>query len=363
MGENTPTDNELIEELTVTKIEETSGDTLVELNSNSQTLGPYKLEELLQIIDKKGVKESNLEIKSTNENLWHPLFKHPFIMNREAPKLVSTQEFTSNDTFLILSEGKRLGPLPKEEILEKLRTKEILYTDYISFDHGFTWSHIYNIEEFYSEQKRDEEDLPPPPDKKSFSKTIKPSDKSEFDTFISLLNTGKGQGQDGQESVTQADDPFLADKKSNKQFYTFILIVIGFALLFYFTKSLLTEKSTKAKSRTTKQRSVKKPFIKVDSKSKKYGETPSRFDSKEINKAKNNATRFEKAQAIERNKDINDRDTEDLVDPYDEIVKESEREAREQESLEDDNEDEKTKANKEDASEVKEVKEEEEEIE
>ncbi|MDH5581443.1 MAG: hypothetical protein OEY33_06005 [Bdellovibrionales bacterium] len=342
MGEINPSD-ELIEKLIVTKPEEAKGETLIQLSSETKTLGPYKLSELLKEIESKDIKESTLKIKVIDEEIWKPLFDHPLIVGPQKLTLDKAEILKSDDAFLILSEGKRLGPFPKDEIIEKLRTKDILYTDYISFDHGFSWNHIYNIEEFYTGKNRDEEDLPPPPHKDALSKKITPKDKSELDTFINLLNTGK-PSKPTHESSSSEDKPIMETPEKKNRFVLF-LIIFGFAYLIYFTQSLFKKEDIARKKTTTKQRSTQKPFIKVESNSKKYGETPSRFNSKKINKTKEErASRFDKAQETRSNRD-NDREPEDLVDPYDEIVKESERQAREAESLKEDVEVESVKDN------------------
>lgn len=79
---------------------------------------------------------------------WMPLLQHPFFQRRR-PQLVARNDLNiESETFVVLREGKKLGPYTAAQVQEKLAKNEIMVSDQVSTDGGHSWGRLYEIEDF-----------------------------------------------------------------------------------------------------------------------------------------------------------------------------------------------------------------------
>lgn len=67
---------------------------------------------------------------------------------KRKPQLVSMAAINTNATFYLLDNGHKIGPFSETEINEKLKSKELIYSDFISVDKGFNWLKVFELPQF-----------------------------------------------------------------------------------------------------------------------------------------------------------------------------------------------------------------------
>jgi hypothetical protein len=100
---------------------------------------------------------------------WLKIFDIP-IFQRRKPQLAQIPKTDINNQYHILLKGQKLGPFPHQDIVEKLKTKELLYNDFVSTDKGYNWFKIFELPDF---DRRDTLSivLPVSPSEETFGKT------------------------------------------------------------------------------------------------------------------------------------------------------------------------------------------------
>ena len=89
---------------------------------------------------------------------------------RRLPKLVPAQNLVKNETFLVLSQGQKLGPFNLEELKEKIQKKEVALNQEMSVDEGKSWIKIYEHHAFDRRARNSQEELPFQPAQDLFKK-------------------------------------------------------------------------------------------------------------------------------------------------------------------------------------------------
>ena len=168
---------------------------------DEKKMGPFWQEDLKDFVNDAGLHDSETKIKNIDEDQWISLHEHPLFQRRK-PSLVGTSDINNPDNrYFLLSNGKKIGPFSNEELLSKIESLEILFTDYVSIDEGQSWGKIYEIEGF---ERRDlkPSKLPQMPDKSLLNNSLedatnavqksKDNDQSLVSlAYIGHLNEGK----------------------------------------------------------------------------------------------------------------------------------------------------------------------------
>lgn len=87
---------------------------------------------------------------------------------KRKPQLVSMAAINTTTTFFLLENGNKIGPFKEEEIIQKLKNKEIIYSDFISIDKGFNWLKVFELPQFDSRSPSLVDSLPLSPTEEIF---------------------------------------------------------------------------------------------------------------------------------------------------------------------------------------------------
>lgn len=87
---------------------------------------------------------------------------------KRKPKLVSMAAINSTASFYLLDCGHKVGPFDEAEINQKLKNKELIFSDFISVDKGFNWLKIFELPQFDSRTASLAEALPLSPTEEVF---------------------------------------------------------------------------------------------------------------------------------------------------------------------------------------------------
>jgi hypothetical protein len=104
------------------------------------------------------------KVKGTTE--WIPVLDHPSFQRRKKER-ESENASDQSDTFYLLKEGQKIGPLPLSLVQKKVNSGEVLYTDYISSSSDGGWKKIYEYSEF--DRRTKPEKLPSTPESDIFA--------------------------------------------------------------------------------------------------------------------------------------------------------------------------------------------------
>ncbi len=124
-------------------------------NQNSDDLiGPFEKSELKVELESEEEILTELLVCNASDDWqgvgpWTPLASAPFFQRRR-PQLMSTGSLESMDenSFYVLRDGSKFGPISYEELRELSSQKELLATDLISVDGGLTFGKLYEWDEF-----------------------------------------------------------------------------------------------------------------------------------------------------------------------------------------------------------------------
>ena len=145
---------------------------IYEVSQEGQSLGLFYGQDLKQYLQENEEVELTPEslVRKYNEDEWQNLFDHPYFQRRK-PQIVEEEPeaLEGDEEFYLLDEGQKTGPYEKGQILTMLMRKEVLFTDMISMDKGYTWNKIFQIENFDRRFMGEEEHLPEIPTNKVFS--------------------------------------------------------------------------------------------------------------------------------------------------------------------------------------------------
>lgn len=261
-----------IMEMTISKEEiekqNISAEDLIEINFGAQLLGPVKIGDLKSYLGKSKIGQSKAEIKSLAEKDWKPLFEHPVLQKRK-PQLVSSDELKSEnqEDFFVLKNGRKFGPFRFEQIEEKIKIQQILFTDLISVDGGENWAKIHEITSFDRRRKR-ESDLPPPPLEKIFKdgtkrqkEKLKSGGKSgEAEAMAILAKFGVKKSDDQGPENFEEENENKADLSFKKFVGLFILGLLIFGGFFLVKKFALNEKTKVQAPKSRRSEKTKKLF-------------------------------------------------------------------------------------------------------
>lgn len=121
---------------------------LFEVRFDETRLGPIWNQDLKAYVAQDTNFPTSCFVSQFASEEWMPLLQHPFFQRRR-PQLVARNDLNiESETFIVLREGKKLGPFTASQVQEKLTKNEIMVSDQVSTDGGHSWGRLYEIEDF-----------------------------------------------------------------------------------------------------------------------------------------------------------------------------------------------------------------------
>ena len=233
----------LSEAVIVSQVEDR--DHIFEIKSDQSTLGYISLDELKAYIFEHEDEAINYFVRNIDSTEWKVLFEHPFFQRRK-PQIVSNETIKDDDdlAFYILQNGQKVGPFKKNELMDKVDSKEILLSNMASYNGGATWMKLFQIEGFNRRSLKESDQLPGKPSEKILSKVSRETHgltetTDAISTLAYLGNIKRGKASE-RERMTFTQDETITPVKSNS-IYKWLLVgsVIGIIYFLYSIKSHL----------------------------------------------------------------------------------------------------------------------------
>ena len=271
-----------------------------------KTIGPFWQEDLKDFVNDAGLHDSDTKIRNIDEDGWMLLHEHPLFQRRK-PALVGTSDINNPDNrYFLLRNGKKVGPFSNEELLSKIESLEILFTDYVSIDEGQSWGKIYEIEGF---ERRDlkPSKLPQMPDKGVLNNSLKDAtnavqkSKDNDQSLVSLayighLNEGKKKFHIKEKTSAEKEQSDLTTKSSSKSilFIGLLSMVAILASVYFFLlapsetgtnfKKPIAKDAKKIKPKMKKAKDVTKKVLKAKPTrtAKKVNKKPIKIEKKKV---------------------------------------------------------------------------------
>jgi hypothetical protein len=99
-------------------------------------------------------------VRNIDSQDWTLVFEHPLFQRRK-PQVIAEKPAIDNDQeFFILKQGQKTGPFKKEDLITMLDDKELLLTDMVSYNSGYTWMKLFQLENFERRVLKESEQLP-----------------------------------------------------------------------------------------------------------------------------------------------------------------------------------------------------------
>lgn len=194
-----PLSDEAIEDLSL------SSDNLWMVKSMDQIFGPFDTNSLKEYAGTHQYLFEDALAQNLSEQHWKPFFQ--FVQfQRRIPKLIPAQSLVSNDNFLIVQSGTRVGPLTLDELKQKVNAGLISVRSEVSVDNGDTWIKLYEHHEFDRRTRAKAGELPFTPKAEHFQTSESYAQKKlqeikqkqdEEDALVGLafISTGNDKGQ------------------------------------------------------------------------------------------------------------------------------------------------------------------------
>lgn len=138
---------------------------------NDEIFGPYHVEGLKEYAALHEEIFADADVAVMGDENWVMFLQSPLrAPKRKAPpKLVSATTLQTHNSYHIERHGQRLGPQTHEQIVEMVKKGELLPTDLISDDEGFTWHKVFQLKAFEA-RPHQAELLPQAPSEESFTR-------------------------------------------------------------------------------------------------------------------------------------------------------------------------------------------------
>jgi hypothetical protein len=219
----------------ITNIE--NRDHIFEIKDEEKILGFISLYDLKAYVFEHEEEAKNYAIKNIDQNEWKNIYEHPYFQRRK-PQLVSINHLKDADDleFFILHKGQKSGPFEKFELLEKVESREILLSDMVSFNGGYTWIKLYQVDGFERRSLRDSTQLPGMPSNEFLSRPAESIHNigETVDAMTSLAYLGnqkKGIIQERQHEVSYMAESNKPNGASS--IYKWLLIVSICGIIYF----------------------------------------------------------------------------------------------------------------------------------
>jgi hypothetical protein len=212
-------------------------DHIFEIKNEENTLGFISLYDLKAYVFEHEEEAKNYAIKNIDHDDWKNVYEHPYFQRRK-PQLVSAATLKNADDqeFFILHKGQKTGPFDKSELLEKVENREILLSEMVSFNGGYTWVKLYQVDGFERRSLLESTQLPGMPSGEFLNRPVESFNNigETVDAMTSLAYLGnqkKGINLERQHEVTYQ----AANNKQggNSSVYKWLLIASICGIIYF----------------------------------------------------------------------------------------------------------------------------------
>lgn len=180
-------------------------------------------------------------VRQIDSTEWSMIFEHP-LFQRRRPQMVSPQPAIESDQeFYILKNGQKAGPLKKQELISMLDDKQLLLTDMVSYNAGYTWMKLFQLENFDRRVLKESEQLPGLPLEAmnhTNDQVINISPATEAISSLAYLSNVK-RGKSIENNQTLATEANFKSESAGWHKWLFILSIMGVAYFLYNLKNEL----------------------------------------------------------------------------------------------------------------------------
>jgi len=117
------------------------------IQSSLETKGPYKQDDLIQLIEMHSNELAECIACDLSHKRWKPFFDHKMFNKRDKNKVspvIKSEEKDSNRYFVLVS-GEKKGPYSQKDVEHFLDTGDLKLNDLLSADQGKSWRKIYHF--------------------------------------------------------------------------------------------------------------------------------------------------------------------------------------------------------------------------
>lgn len=138
---------------------------------NDEIFGPYHVEGLKEYAALHEDVFADADVAVMGDDNWLMFLQSPLRTpkRKAAPQLVSASTLQTHNSYHIERHGHRHGPHTHDQIAELVHKGELLPTDLISDDEGFTWHKLYQMKAFEA-RPHQVDSLPMAPTEESFTR-------------------------------------------------------------------------------------------------------------------------------------------------------------------------------------------------
>jgi hypothetical protein len=254
----------IVSEETITRSVEMR-DHIFEIKDADKSLGFISLYDLKAYVYEHDIEAQNYWVKNIDNNEWKNIYDHPFFQRRK-PQLVSTDTLKNVDDleFYILQKGQKTGPFEKYELMDKVEKKEILLSDMVSFNAGYTWIKLFQVDGFDRRSLKDNDQLPGMPTNEFLNRpsdSISSSgDSTDAITSLAFLgNQKKGKTIERDREMIFKDEMEKGVRSISIYKYAFVISVIGIVYVIFNIKSNLDSPFIPKNQTTGEQVEMLKP--------------------------------------------------------------------------------------------------------
>lgn len=203
---------------------------------NGPSLGLVALYDLKDLIANNPDLQNHYHIRNIDQIQWTAISLHPYFIKKK-PTLVSqdTLNQESQLNFYILKDGQKTGPYDKFELIKKLKSKDLLLTDMVSYNGGLNWVKLHQVEDFDRQIAKHVDVLPGAPSKDFLKVNSSTSEKvsqeiAKMEVFKGL-NYEKIINQAKKEKAQNVHGKDEVSTEASNSLYKWLFIFIGIGVL------------------------------------------------------------------------------------------------------------------------------------
>lgn len=155
------------------------------------------------------------------------------------PQLATIPVNNEISQYFLLIKGQKSGPFNHEEVMTKLKNKDVLFNDFISEDKGYNWFKLYEVHGFDRREEVRNDVLPVSPSEETFGnsrleslKTIEES-KDSKDILAFIATSGRRKVEDFTREVPQEEHHHTVWFKNKKMVGGLMSVMVVGMLSFY----------------------------------------------------------------------------------------------------------------------------------
>jgi hypothetical protein len=119
------------------------------VKSLGEIFGPFETISLKNHLNSYPELLNDLYVKREHDEKWIGFWDQPLLSRRSTPKLHTIENY-EGETYHVLIDGQKMGPLTFEQISHWIKDKICFSDDLISLDNGVSWNKIFTNEKFSS---------------------------------------------------------------------------------------------------------------------------------------------------------------------------------------------------------------------